>query len=81
MSIMQRVNEQEIFVFAVEFGDGELTLHYQEKNKVGDDVMVQNQMALLVEGNEEREIVYAEIQDALTDLIDQALIDLRNPEY
>lgn len=68
-----------IFVHAVEFGENEITFHYQENREVGDSVMIARTMRILLDTEEKQEL-YLRLQEFASYFIDASYVELRNPE-
>lgn len=68
-----------IFVHALEFGENEITFHFQENREVGDTVMVARTMRILLD-TEEKQEMYLRLQEFSCYFIDSGYVDLRNPD-
>ena len=68
-----------IFVHALEFGDNEMTFHFQENREVTDAVMIARTMKILIDTEEKQEL-YLRLQEFASYCIDAGYVELRNPE-
>jgi len=79
MSLIEEAHSGPIFVHEVTFLDEGFVLKYVESREQSDSVAIEKAM-LLNANTEEREIVYERIQNDLKWLVDDGLLQLRNPE-
>lgn len=68
-----------IFIHAIEFGEDEITFHFQENREVGDTVMIARTMRVLLD-TEEKQEMYLRLQEFSGYFIDASYVELRNPE-
>lgn len=79
MSLIEEAHDGPLFVHELTFLDEGFILKYIEVRDQADSVAIEK--AMLLEANtEEREIVYERIQRDLQWLVDDGLVQLRNPE-
>lgn len=79
MSLIETAHGGDLFVHEVTFLDEGFVLKYVEFREQSDSVAIEK--AMLLEANtEERQIIYDRIQTDLQWLIDDGLVELRNPE-
>ena len=79
MSLIETAHNSELFVHELTFLDEGFLLKYIEERDQGDSVAIEKAM-LLQANTEEREIIYERIQTDLQWLVDDGLLELRNPE-
>ena len=79
MSLIEEAHNGPIFVHEVTFLDEGFVLKYVESREQSDSVAIEKAM-LLQANSEEREIVYERVQSDLQWLVDDGLLELRNPE-
>jgi hypothetical protein len=79
MSLIENAHSGDLFVHEVTFLDEGFVLKYVEFREQSDSVAIEKAM-LLEASTEERQIIYDRIQTDLQWLIDDGLVELRNPE-
>lgn len=78
-NILAALDSAPIFIHALEFGDEEITFHFQENREVSDTVMMARTMKMLID-TEEKEEMYLRLQEFASYVIDAGYVTLRNPE-
>lgn len=79
MSLIEEAHSGPIFVHEATFLDEGFVLKYVESREQSDSVAIEKAM-LLQANSEERQIVYERVQSDLQWLVDDGLVELRNPE-
>jgi hypothetical protein len=70
-----------VFVHAIEFEDEEvITMAYQEKREISENVMIARTMRILIDTPEKQEM-FMRLQEQATYLIDECSVELRNSGY
>lgn len=72
---------KETFVTSVVFNENSVEITYMEKEEQSETIMLAKTILVpIYPDDEERVLLYAEMQDAASDLVDRAFVELRNPE-
>jgi hypothetical protein len=70
-----------VFIHAIEFEDEEvITLAYQEKREISENVMIARTMRILIDTPEKQEM-FMRLQEQAAYLIDECSVELRNSGY
>jgi hypothetical protein len=81
MSKLGILDNNPVFVHAIEFEDQDIiTLAYQEKREISENIMIARTMRILIDTPEKEEI-FMRLQEQAIYLIDEASVELRNSAY
>lgn len=75
------LDDATVFVHAIEFEDEEvITMAYQEKREISENVMIARTMRILIDTPEKQEM-FMRLQEQAIYLIDECSVELRNSGY
>jgi len=69
----------ETFITSISFGDDSMEITFLEKREQAENIMMARTMVIMIEDDETKLDIYADIQDRLRTMIEIGYIELRDP--